>query len=413
MDHKGKLIVGLDIGTTKVCAVVGKVTEANIDVVGVGCHPAHGIERGVVINVEDTVSSIKRAVEEAELMAECEIRSVHTGISGTHIQGFNSQGTIALKHREVRKKDIEQVIEEAKKISIPSEREIIHILPQEFMVDDRGDIRDPIGIVGEKLGVKVHVITASVNSIETVLKCIEKAGLDVVDVVLQPMAASEAILTEDEKSLGVGLVDFGGGTTDLAIFFNNSIRHTAILGVGGINITRDIALGLRTPISEAEKIKIHYGTVTINLLEEDEQIKVPIIGNNKPHLVSKSVLTQIIQARVEQILGWLEQELRNAELKEALVGGMVITGGCSILPGLLEEAEQIFGLPTRIGYPQGVGGLVDIVRNPIYATAIGLIKHSIKRQKGQEDLVRNLFERERRVWNRLITGLEGWFKKAF
>ncbi|KPJ65196.1 MAG: cell division protein FtsA [Syntrophobacter sp. DG_60] len=410
MERKGELIVGLDIGTTKVCAVVGEVAEANIDVIGVGCHPAHGMERGVVINVEDIVSSIKRAVEEAELMAKCEIRSVHTGISGIHIQGFNSQGAIALKHREVRKKDVERVIEEAKKISIPSDKEIIRVLPQEFIVDDRGDIRDPIGIVGERLEVKGHVITACLNSIETVLKCIEKAGLDVVNVILQPMAASEAILTEDEKTLGVGLVDFGGGTTDLAIFFNNSIRHTAILGVGGVNITKDIALGLRTPISEAEKIKIHHGTVTIDLLEEDEQIKVPIIGNHKPQLVPKSVLTQIIQARVEQILVRLEQELRNAELKEVLVGGMVITGGSSILPGLLEEAEQIFGLPTRLGYPQGVGGLVDIIRNPIYATAVGLIKHSIKGQKKQQQ---GLFERKKGVWNRFITGFEDWFKKAF
>ncbi len=410
MERKGELIVGLDIGTTKVCAVVGGVAEANIDVIGVGCHPAHGMERGVVTNVEDIVSSIKRAVEEAELMAKCEIRSVHTGISGIHIQGFNSQGAIALKHREVGKKDVEQVIEEAKKISIPSDKEIIRVLPQEFIVDDRGDIRDPIGIVGERLEVKGHVITACLNSIETVLKCIEKAGLDVVNVILQPMAASEAILTEDEKTLGVGLVDFGGGTTDLAIFFNNSIRHTAILGVGGVNITKDIALSLRTPISEAEKIKIHHGTVNIDLLEEDEQIKVPIIGNHKPHLVPKSVLTQIIQARVEQILVRLEQELRNAELKEVLVGGMVITGGSSILPGLLEEAEQIFGLPTRLGYPQGIGGLVDIVRNPIYATAVGLIKHSIKGEKKQQQ---GLFERKKGVWNRFITGFEDWFKKAF
>ncbi|MDL1972557.1 MAG: cell division protein FtsA [Deltaproteobacteria bacterium] len=407
MRHKNQLIVGLDIGTTKICAIVGEIKEeGNIDIIGVGCHPAYGIRKGVVINVEDTVNTIKRAVEEAEEMAGCEIRSVYASISGTHIQSINSQGVIALKHREVTKGDIKKVMEMAKTISLPPETEIIDVLPQEFIVDDHAGIKDPIGVAGVRLEVRVHVITASVSCIQTLMKCIQRAGLDVIDIILQPLAASEAVLTKEEKELGVGLIDFGGGTTDLIIFVNDSIRYITLLGLGGNNITNDIAFGLRTSISEAEEIKLKQGLASIALLEKDEEIEVPTVGDHKVRWVSKSLLVKIIQARVREIFSLLEQEWIKAELvKDVLAGGIVITGGSSLLPGLIEEAEQVFDLPSRIGYPQGVGGL-DIIRNPIYATGVGLVKYGLKSQ-------RPLFRQKGGLLSRFVTGIGNWFKKAF
>ncbi len=407
MRHKNQLIVGLDIGTTKICAIVGEIKEeGNIDIIGVGCHPAYGIRKGVVINVEDTVNTIKRAVEEAEEMAGCEIRSVYASISGTHIQSINSQGVIALKHREVTKSDIKKVMEMAKTISLPPETEIIDVLPQEFIVDDHAGIKDPIGVAGVRLEVRVHVITASVSCIQTLMKCIQRAGLDVIDIILQPLAASEAVLTKEEKELGVGLIDFGGGTTDLIIFVNDSIRYITLLGLGGNNITNDIAFGLRTSISEAEEIKLKHGLASIALLEKDEEIEVPAVGDHKVRWVPKSLLVKIIQARVREIFSLLEQEWIKAELvKDVLAGGIVITGGSSLLPGLIEEAEQVFDLPSRIGYPQGVGGL-DIIRNPIYATGVGLLKYGLKSQ-------RPLFRQKGGLLSRFVTGIGNWFKKAF
>ncbi|MCD6255444.1 MAG: cell division protein FtsA [Deltaproteobacteria bacterium] len=407
MRHKNQLIVGLDIGTTKICAIVGEIKEeGNIDIIGVGCHPAYGIRKGVVINVEDTVNTIKRAVEEAEEMAGCEIRSVYASISGTHIQSINSQGVIALKHREVTKGDIKKVMEMAKTISLPPETEIIDVLPQEFIVDDHAGIKDPIGVAGVRLEVRVHVITASVSCIQTLMKCIQRAGLDVIDIILQPLAASEAVLTKEEKELGVGLIDFGGGTTDLIIFVNDSIRYITLLGLGGNNITNDIAFGLRTSISEAEEIKLKHGLASIALLEKDEEIEVPAVGDHKVRWVPKSLLVKIIQARVREIFSLLEQEWIKAELvKDVLAGGVVITGGSSLLPGLVEEAEQVFDLPSRIGYPQGVGGL-DIIRNPIYATGVGLVKYGLKSQ-------RPLFRQKGGLLSRFVTGIGNWFKKAF
>ncbi len=407
MRHKNQLIVGLDIGTTKICAIVGEIKEeGNIDIIGVGCHPAYGIRKGVVINVEDTVNTIKRAVEEAEEMAGCEIRSVYASISGTHIQSINSQGVIALKHREVTKGDIKKVMEMAKTISLPPETEIIDVLPQEFIVDDHAGIKDPIGVAGVRLEVRVHVITASVSCIQTLMKCIQRAGLDVIDIILQPLAASEAVLTKEEKELGVGLIDFGGGTTDLIIFVNDSIRYITLLGLGGNNITNDIAFGLRTSISEAEEIKLKHGLASIALLEKDEEIEVPAVGDHKVRWVPKSLLVKIIQARVREIFSLLEQEWIKAELvKDVLAGGVVITGGSSLLPGLIEEAEQVFDLPSRIGYPQGVGGL-DIIRNPIYATGVGLVKYGLKSQ-------RPLFRQKGGLLSRFVTGIGNWFKKAF
>jgi len=410
MTRKGGLIVGLDIGTTKVCAVVAEPTEeGKLEIIGVGCHPSHGLRKGMVVNVEETINSIKRAIEEAEMMAGCEIRSVYTGIAGNHIQSLNSQGVIALKHREVTRKDIKRVIETASMVSLPPEKQIIHVIPQEFIVDDQTGIHDPQGMAGVRLEVQVHIITASVAAVQTLIRCIQRAGLDVVEIVLQPLAASRAVLTEEEKTLGVALVDLGGGTTDITVFGNNSIKHSAILAVGGTNITNDIAFGLRTPLSEAEKIKLKYGIASNSFLEKDEEIEIPALGDKKPRSISRGVLAQIIEPRVEEILCLIEQELIRTELKDMLASGMVITGGTSLLPGLIELAEQTFDLPTRVGYPRGVGGLSDVIRNPIYATAVGLAIFGFKNHKGNGC---SIF-RKQTILGRFINGIKNWFKEAF
>ncbi len=410
MTRRAGLIVGLDIGTTKVCAVVAEPSEeGKLEIIGVGCYPSHGLRKGMVVNVEETINSIKRAIEEAEMMAGCEIRSVYTGIAGNHIQSLNSQGVIALKHREVTHRDIKRVIETASMVSLPPEKQIIHVIPQEFIVDDQTGIHDPQGMAGVRLEVEVHIITASVAAVQTLIRCIQRAGLDVVEIVLQPLAASRAVLTEEEKTLGVALVDLGGGTTDITVFGNNSIKHSAILAVGGTNITNDIAFGLRTPLSEAEEIKLKYGIASSSFLEKDEEIKIPALGDKKPRSVSRGVLAQIIEPRVEEILCLIEQELIKTELKDMLASGMVITGGTSLLPGLIEFAEQTFDLPTRVGYPRGVGGLSDVIRNPIYATAVGLTIFGFKNHKGHSGSV----FRKQTIWGRFINGIKNWFKEAF
>ncbi len=411
MARKGELIVGLDIGTTKVCAVVAEPTEeGTLDIIGVGCSPSYGLRKGMVVNVEETINSIKKAIEEAEMMAGCEIHSVYTGIAGNHIQSINSQGVIALKHREVTKKDVDRVIETARMVSLPPERQVIHVLPQEFIVDDQTGIRDPRGMAGVRLETKVHIITASVAAVQTLIRCIQKAGLDVIEVVLQPLAASEAVFTDEEKALGVGLMDLGGGTTDITTFSEHSISHSAILGVGGTNITNDIAFGLRIPISEAEKIKLKYGLASSSLLEGNEEIEIRNVGDKKTRRISRSVLVQIIEPRVEEILGLVDHEFIKNGLKDSLAAGVVITGGSSLLPGLVEMAEQIFGLPVRIGYTRDIGGLSDVIRNPMYATAVGLVKYGFKLQGGAEQYVSR---RKRGAWERFIDNIKAWFKEAF
>jgi len=410
MGKRGELIVGLDIGTTKVCALVAEPTKENsLDIIGVGCHPSHGLRKGMVVNVEQTISSIKHAVEEAEMMAGCEIHSVYTGIAGSHIQGFDNQGVIALKHTEITSKDIEQVIETAKMVSLPPERQIIHVLPQEFIVDDQPGIKDPLGMAGKRLEVRVHIITASVTAVQNLVRCIQKAGLDVIELILQPLAASESVLTEEEKALGVGLVDIGGGTTDITIFTNNSLKYSTILPIGGTNITNDIAFGLRTPLSSAEKIKLNHGIAASAFLEGNEEIEIPSLGEKPPRRISRSVLAQIIEPRVEEMLCMIEQELIHSQTKDMLASGVVLTGGSSLLPGLIEMAEQLFDLPVRIGYPHGIGGLIDVIRNPIYATAVGLAKYGFKIQSGKG----LQGWRKQPVWQRFIDNLKRWLKEAF
>ncbi len=347
------LIIGLDIGTTKICAVVGEVSPSGVDIVGIGTHPSVGLRKGVVVNIESTVNSIKKAVEEAELMAGCEIRSVYAGIAGGHIKAFNSHGVIAVKTREVTKTDIDRVIDAAKAIAIPLDREVIHVLPQEFIVDDQDGIQDPLGISGVRLEVKVHIITGAVTSAQNIIRCANKSGLDVSDIVLESIASSETVLTTEEKELGVALVDFGGGTTDLAIFSNNCIKHTSVLALGGNNLTNDIAIGLRTPHQAAERIKKIHGCCLTSMLDKEETIEVPSVGGRKPRVLSRQILGEILEPRVEEIFSLVNREIMKSGFADAIASGIVITGGASLLEGIPELAEQIFNLPSRAGISPG------------------------------------------------------------
>ncbi len=371
--RRDNLIVGLDIGTTKICAIVGNLTEDGIDIVGIGSSPSHGLRKGVVINIDSTVQSIRKAIEEAELMAGCEIKTVFAGIAGGHIKGINSQGVIAIKNREVSNEDVKRVIEAAKAIAIPMDREVIHILPQEFIIDDQDGIREPLGMSGVRLEAKVHIVTGAAASAQNIVKSCNRAGLDVSDIVLEQLASSEAVLSPEEKELGVALVDIGGGTTDVAIFVDGAIKHTSVLSLGGHQITNDIAVGLRTPMAEAEKIKHKYGCCLASMVGKDETIEVPSVGGRKPRILSRQLLAEILEPRVEEIFTLVNREIVKSGYEDMIASGVVITGGSTILEGMPELAEQIFNLPVRRGVPQKIGGLVDVVNSPVYATGVGLV----------------------------------------
>jgi len=357
----GEIVVGLDIGTTKICAVVGEVRPDAIEIIGIGSHPSEGLRKGVVINIEKTVNSIKEAVEEAETMAGCEISSVYAGIAGGHIKGFNSHGVIALKEKEVSKKDVERVIEAASAVAIPMDREVIHVLTQEFIVDEQDGIIDPLGMSGVRLEAKIHIVTGAVTSAQNIIKCANRAGLDVCDIVLQSLASSEAVLTDEERNLGVALLDFGGGTTDLAVFSRGTIKHTSVLALGGDNVTYDISIGLRTPMAEAEKIKIKYGCALSSMIGKDETIEVPGVGGRKSRILSRQILGEVIEPRVEEILNLIHNELVRSGYDDMMNSGVVVTGGSAELMGVHEMAEQIFNAPSRTGFPQAVSGLVEVV----------------------------------------------------
>ncbi len=365
-NKRENLIVGLDIGTTKICAIVGNLTDEGLDIVGIGTSPSRGLRKGVVINIESTVGAIRKAIQEAELMAGCEIKSVFAGIAGGHIKGFNSQGVIAIKNREVNNEDIRRVIDAAKAIAIPMDREVIHILPQEFIIDDQDGIKEPLGMSGVRLEAKVHIVTGAVASAQNIIKSCNRAGVDVADIVLEQLASSEAVLAADEKELGVALIDIGGGTTDIAIFVDGAIKHTAVLSLGGNHLTNDIAVGLRTPMAEAEKIKQQYGCCLTSMVGKDETIEVPSVGGREPRVLSRQLLAEILEPRVEEIFTLVNREIVKSGFEDLIASGVVITGGTSILPGMPELAEQIFNLPVRRGVPQDIGGLTDVVNSPIY-----------------------------------------------
>ncbi len=401
-----EIIVGLDIGTTKICAVVGEVRPEGIEIIGMGSHPSEGLRKGVVINIEQTVNSIKEAVEEAETMAGCEISSVYTGIAGGHLKGFNSHGVIALKEKEVTKKDIERVIEAASAVAIPMDREVIHTLVQEFIVDDQGEIMDPLGMSGVRLEAKVHMVAGAVTSAQNIIKCANRAGLDVCNIVLESLASSEAVLSKEERNLGTALLDFGGGTTDMAVFSKGAVKHTSVLALGGDNLTYDIAVGLRTPKAEAEKIKIKYGCGLSSLIGKDETIEVPGVGGRRPRTLSRQIIGEILEPRVEEIFSLIYNELVRSGYDDQISSGVVVTGGSAELAGITEMAEQIFNASARIGYPQGVNGLLEVVNKPMYATAVGLVIYGAKTAKKP----RKFRIRDSHIFERVLNRMKKWFE---
>ena len=404
------LIVGLDIGTTKICAIVGNVTEDGVEIVGIGTSPSNGLRKGVVINIESTVASIKKSIEEAELMAGCEIKSVYAGIAGGHIKGINSDGVIAIKNREVNQDDVRRVIDAAKAINIPMDREVIHILPQEFIIDEQDGIREPLGMSGVRLEAKVHIVTGAVTSAQNIVKSCNRAGLDVADIVLEQLASAEAVLSPDEKELGVCLVDIGGGTTDIAIFADGAIKYTSVISLGGNHLTNDIAVGLRTPMAEAEKIKRNHGCCLAALVGKDEKIEVPSVGGRKPRELSRNVLCEILGPRVEELFTLVNREVVKSGLEDAIASGVVITGGSSILEGMPELAEQIFNLPVRRGSPQKIGGLVDVVNSPAYSTGVGLIIYG-SRNIGPREFPTT--KSEDSIFSTTTRRMKSWFREFF
>jgi cell division protein FtsA len=405
-----RLLVGLDIGTTKICVIVGEIVEdKRIDIIGIGTHPSKGLKKGMVINIDSTVESVKRAVEEAELMAGVEINSVYTGIAGGHIQGVNGKGVIAIKEGEITRSDIERVLDAAKVVSIPIDREILHVIPQEFIVDGQDGIRDPLGMSGARLEVCVHIITGAVTSAQNIVKCVKKAGLETMDVILQPLASSEAVLTPEERDLGVMVVDIGGGTTDMAIFVEGAVRHTAVLPLGGNHLTNDIAIGLRTPPGEAEKLKIRYGCAMTELVKENETIEVSSVGGRPPRIMSRQLLSEVIEPRAEEIFTLVAGELEKAGFADKIPSGVVLTGGSSLTHGMVELCEQVLNLPARIGTPSNMGGLIDIVRSPMYATGVGLLIYAYQSQASKMAVS----NQKKGFINRIKEKMKEWAKDFF
>ena len=409
MAKNEQIIVGLDVGTTKICAIVGKLTAEEIEIIGIGTHPSEGLRKGVVVNIDSTVDSIKKAVHEAELMSGTDIKAVVTGIAGAHIKGFNSHGIIGVKDREVSSKDVEKVLEAAKAVAIPMDREVIHTMAQEFIIDDQDGIKDPVGMSGVRLEVKVHIVTAAVASAQNIVRSCNRAGLEVNDIALQQIASSAAVLTPEERELGVMVIDIGGGTTDIAVFTNGSICYTASLPLGGNQLTSDIAIGLRTPVSAAEKIKKQYGCAMISLIGQNDTIEVPSVGGRAPRVLSRQILGEIIEPRMEEILELVKRELFKSGFHDQVVSGIVLTGGSSLMPGVEELAESVFEMQARSGIPQHVGGLLDIVKSPIYATGVGLLLTGGE-QFGPD---RQLNSRDKNLFFKLFSRMKSWFAEFF
>ncbi|MDH5179834.1 MAG: cell division protein FtsA [Gammaproteobacteria bacterium] len=368
------LIVGLDIGTSKVVAIVGEITpDGDVEIIGLGSHPSRGLKKGVVVNIESTVQSIQRAVEEAELMAGCQIHSVYAGIAGSHIRSLNSHGIVAIRDKEVSSADVERVIDAARAVAIPADQKILHILPQEFIIDTQEGVREPIGMSGVRLEAKVHMVTGAVSAAQNIIKCVRRCGLEVDDIILEQLASSHSVLTEDEKELGVCLVDIGGGTTDLAVFTEGAIRHTAVIPIAGDQVTNDIAVALRTPTQHAEEIKIKYACALTQLASPDETIEVPSVGERPVRRLARQTLAEVVEPRYEELFTLVQAELRRSGFEDLCAAGVVLTGGSAKMEGVVELAEEIFHMPVRLGLPQYVTGLVDVVRNPIHSTGVGLL----------------------------------------
>ncbi len=403
------LIVGLDIGTSKIVAIVAELTsEKRLNIIGLGAQPSRGLKKGVVVNIEATMASIQRVLEEAELMADCAITDVYTGIGGGHIRSLNSSGMVAIKEKEVTQADIDRVVETAKAIAIPNDQQILHILPQEFIIDGQEDVREPLGMSGVRLEVKVHIVTGAVSALENITKCVRRCGLKVQDVMLQPLASALAVLNDDEKELGVCLMDVGGGTTDLAVFTGGSIRHTAVIPIAGDQVTNDIAMTLRTPTKDAEELKLRHGCALRQLADPNDIIEVPGVGERGPRKLSRQMLAEVIEPRIEELYTLAQAELRRSGFEELLSSGIVLTGGSALLAGMIELGEEVFHLPVRIGVPAYVGGLADVVRSPRYATAVGLLLD------GREHFLRaELLRAQGGGLTNMAGRMKQWFKANF
>ena len=404
------VIVGLDIGTSKVVALVGEITaDGSIEVIGMGSQPSRGLKKGVVVNIESTVQSIQRAVEEAELMADCEINAVYAGIAGSHVRSLNSHGVVAIRDREVTHGDVEHVIDAAKAVAIPADQRILHVLPQEFIIDGQEGIRDPIGMSGVRLEAKVHIVTGADSAAQNIIKCVQRCGLEVEDVVLEQLASSFAVLTDDEKELGVCLVDVGGGTTDIAVFGSGAIRHTAVIPIAGDQVTNDIAVSMRTPTQYAEDIKIRYACALSQLANPDESIEVPSVGDRPARRLARQTLAEVVEPRYEELFNLIREELRRSGFEEMIAAGIVLTGGSARMEGAIELAEEIFHVPVRLGLPGQVKGLADVVRNPIYSTGVGLLLYA--RENSCAGVTRR--RRSAATSPACSTRMKSWFKGNF
>lgn len=408
------LIVGLDIGTSKVVAIVAAQgedagpNEHALEIIGIGSHPARGMKKGVVVNIESTVQSIQRAIEEAELMAGCQIHSVYAGIAGSHIRSLNSHGTVAIRDKEVMQSDIERVLDAAKAVHFPGDQQLLHVMPQEYIIDNQEGIREPIGMSGVRLEAKVHLITGAVSAAQNISKCIERCGLTVDGIILEQMASSCSVLEQDEKELGVCLVDIGGGTTDIAVFVEGAIRHTAVIPIAGDQVTNDIAVALRTPTQYAEEIKMKYACALTQLAHEDETIEVPSVGDRPPRQLARQTLAEVVEPRYEELLMLVQAELRRSGFEELMAAGVVLTGGSSKMEGVIELAEEVFHLPVRLGVPQHVGGLADVVRNPIHATGVGLLLFS-----REEESMGRSSTKPGSGFKTMMTRMKSWFQGNF
>ncbi|MFH1074882.1 MAG: cell division protein FtsA [Candidatus Firestonebacteria bacterium] len=412
-DENEKIVVGLDIGTTKVCCVIGEVTDSGgLNLIGIGHSVSRGLKKGIVVNIETTVEAVRKAVDDASRMAGVEVGSVYAGIAGSHVKGLNTEAVVAVagKNKEVTNGDVERVIEAVKTQSVPPDREVIHIIPQEFILDDQDEIRAPVGMYGQRLRAKVHVVTASVARTQDVIRSIEKAGYFVEDIVLQPYASSEAVLTQDEKELGVVMVDIGGGTTDIIVFSEGGVKHTSVVAVGGMQVTNDVAIGLRAPIEIAEEIKKSFGSAFAGTINETEEIRVKLIGDRPDRVVPKRIVAEIIQPRMEEIFEFVSQELKMNGMEGKIPSGVVVTGGASLIPGIEEVVEKVLKLPVRVGYPQGINGLVEIANSPVYATAVGLALYGARAKSGGKSALRFV---NKGPLEGVIGNIKKWFKELF
>ena len=403
------LLVGLDIGTSKIACLVGELKDDDqIEIIGIGTHPSRGLKKGVVVDIESTVQSIQRAVEEAELMAGCEIHSVHVGVAGSYVRSLNSHGITAIKEREVCQSDVDRVLEAARAVAIPADQQILHILPQEYIIDDQEGIREPIGMCGVRLEARVHMVTGAVSAVQNIVKCIRRCGLEVDDLVLEQLSSSYAVLGEDEKELGVCLADIGGGTTDLAVFTDGAIRHTAVIPIAGDQVTNDIAVALRTPTQHAEQIKIQHACALTQLAANGETIEVPSIGDRPPRRLSRQTLSEVVEPRYEELLNLLHKELRRSGFEELVPGGVVLTGGSAKMVGLIDLAEEVFHMPVRLGVPQYVIGMEEVTRNPIYSTGVGLLMYA-----RQNRFARRPELAESKGFKGIWTRMRSWFQGNF